>query len=420
VFGLVHAGRAWRMRRLLRQARRVGADLNRRVDAVATGMSMAPVEIRLASIPSPLVWGGLRPVILWPEALPRSVHARAIDGLLAHELAHVKRRDHWIGWLELAAGCAWWWNPLFWHVRRHVRANAELACDAWVAEVAPDSRRHFAEALLAFSIGSPSLPAPIPAIGVRSGHRRLMERRLAMIMRAQVPVRLSRLALCTVALVAALAFPAWAQRSTSTSPQPSQPASRPSTSAAPATQAASPGAPPTVVRYTPARRIAVAGRSIATAPMVVESSADGRTFEAVVPVTTQYVPSDDGDLPAEAQDLVRRFGETTAQTRREAEEAIARERAALVDRLQKLQDSEAKAGHLDQALAIRAQVRALQRGTPLTYTYSTSTGGTVMSHGEAGFSDGFVIAPPTPPPPPPPAAPGRPVAPPEPPAPPRR
>jgi len=34
-------------------------------------------------------------------------------GIIAHELAHMHRRDHWITWLELGASIPWWWNPLF-------------------------------------------------------------------------------------------------------------------------------------------------------------------------------------------------------------------------------------------------------------------------------------------------------------------
>ena len=42
-----------------------------------------------------------------------------VDGLLVHELAHVKRRDHLVGWIELAAGVVWWWNPCSGSSDRH-------------------------------------------------------------------------------------------------------------------------------------------------------------------------------------------------------------------------------------------------------------------------------------------------------------
>ena len=71
--------------------------------------------------------------------------------LLLHELAHVKRRDHIVGWIELVAGIVWWWNPLFWFVRSALREQAELACDVWVITTLPNGRRAYAESLLALS-----------------------------------------------------------------------------------------------------------------------------------------------------------------------------------------------------------------------------------------------------------------------------
>src|SRR5205823_4430356 len=132
----------------------------------------------------------------------------------------------WVGWLELIAACIWWWNPLFWYVRHQLRENAELACDAWVVQTLPKGRRAYAEALLAvcecMSGGRDpdhsnkgvrrSPAAPMPAVGVSTGGRRFLERRLAMILRERVALRLPRLGLITVALLALVALPAWSQK----------------------------------------------------------------------------------------------------------------------------------------------------------------------------------------------------------------
>ncbi len=54
---------------------------------------------------------------------------------------HLRRRDHWVGWLLLAAGCVWWWHPLFWWVpstgsrgRAGVRRLA-VAAPSWVTSL---------------------------------------------------------------------------------------------------------------------------------------------------------------------------------------------------------------------------------------------------------------------------------------------
>jgi len=77
-----------------------------------------------------MVWGLGRAQLLWPARLLEGMPAGWQRAVLAHELAHLKRRDHWVGWLQLAAACLWWWYPLFWYVRGQLRREAELACDA--------------------------------------------------------------------------------------------------------------------------------------------------------------------------------------------------------------------------------------------------------------------------------------------------
>ena len=80
----------------------------------------------------------------------RIVQTHAVDDktVIVHELAHLRRRDHWVGWLQLAGECIFWWNPLFWFVRRQIRFQAELSCDAWVMRLLPEARRAYAEALI--------------------------------------------------------------------------------------------------------------------------------------------------------------------------------------------------------------------------------------------------------------------------------
>ena len=44
-----------------------------------------------------------------------------------HALAHLRRRDHWVRYLELAATCAYWWHPAAWWARAALRE----AVDRW-------------------------------------------------------------------------------------------------------------------------------------------------------------------------------------------------------------------------------------------------------------------------------------------------
>jgi hypothetical protein len=128
--------------------------------------------------------------------------------VLVHELAHLRRRDHLVRWLELAATVVHWWNPLFWLVRRQLRAHAELACDAWVTGILPDARRPYAEALLEVCARSSHAAAPSAAVGI-GGEGRDFQRRLTMIMRDRAQCRLAAEAKLFVVLLALAALPAW-------------------------------------------------------------------------------------------------------------------------------------------------------------------------------------------------------------------
>lgn len=86
----------------------------------------------------PMVWWAFgRPRLLLPAALWAGLDDAKRDALILHELAHLKRRDHWVRIVELLATAAYWWDPLVWWVRREMRACEEQCCDAWVGWLMP-------------------------------------------------------------------------------------------------------------------------------------------------------------------------------------------------------------------------------------------------------------------------------------------
>jgi beta-lactamase regulating signal transducer with metallopeptidase domain len=193
--------------RLLRRGRDAPAALSQDVARLAARLRVRPPQVRvLPGIASPLVCGLGRPLLLWPEALCDRLSSLCQRAVIVHELAHLRRRDHWVAWLRAAAGCLWWWNPLYWFVFRQLGRNAELACDAWVIGTLPDARRAYAEALLAVAGLSSKTAVPAPAVGMR-GSRRDFERRLIMVMRDSVPCKAPVLALVAVGVLAVAILP---------------------------------------------------------------------------------------------------------------------------------------------------------------------------------------------------------------------
>ncbi len=205
-----------RLVRLSRHAEPVPQWLHDQVAGIAAKLGVRLPEIIVApGIRTPFVCCLARPRLYWPSALARSSAANPAQnperwrGVIAHELAHLARRDHWVAWLELAAGWLWWWNPVFWYVRSQLRESAELACDAWVVAALPRSRRAYAESLVEVS-ELVSAAAPLaPVLGVSTGAGRAFQRRLTMILRERVPCKVSWQGLLGVGLLTLVALPSW-------------------------------------------------------------------------------------------------------------------------------------------------------------------------------------------------------------------
>ena len=99
-------------------------------------------------IRSPFILGVFRPRIY----LPSDLDGVARDSVIAHEQAHLHRRDHWwkpLGFLLLMVH---WFNPLMWVAYILLCRDIEAACDERVVRdmTAPD-RKTYSEVLLACS-----------------------------------------------------------------------------------------------------------------------------------------------------------------------------------------------------------------------------------------------------------------------------
>ena len=167
-----------------------------------------PELLVVPDLGTPMLWCLGRPQLLLPGRLVKTLPLDRWRGILTHELAHLRRGDHWVSRLELAAGLIWWWNPLYWLTRARLDAEAELACDAWVVWALPKDRLTYAEVSL-ISVPTLSLARPLaPTLGV-AGSGRFFERRLTMILHNHVPCRLSPLGLLAACLLVSVALPSW-------------------------------------------------------------------------------------------------------------------------------------------------------------------------------------------------------------------
>ena len=217
VLGLA-AVRSRRFAKLVRRGQLASPELRARVRRIARSMGLRhvpPTRIVTARIP-PLLWhrpGALR--LLLPAGLFERLAPAEQDALIAHELAHVRRRDHWVRYLELVATAAYWWNPVVWWARHELRREEEQCCDAWVLQALAANPKDYGRALvktLEFLAG-PRVALPALACGA-AGAASLKERLVMILDRRllHVPTRLQLAALAVVAGASLLFFPTWAQR----------------------------------------------------------------------------------------------------------------------------------------------------------------------------------------------------------------
>lgn len=115
LFAIRFAAGAWQFRRLMSDAR--------------PSDRAFPVPVVISrGVPGPLVGGIFRPHIVLPEDSAQWSPAR-YRAVLAHELAHIRRRDPAILLLSQIASAVYWFHPLCWFAAARLRMESERACD---------------------------------------------------------------------------------------------------------------------------------------------------------------------------------------------------------------------------------------------------------------------------------------------------
>ena len=113
-------------------------------------------------IDTPFILGIFRPRIY----LPSSMEPDSASHVLAHERAHIARKDHWwkpFGYLLLSVH---WFNPVLWLAYILLCRDIELACDEKVIrDMAVPEKKAYSEALLSCSVNRRMIAACPLAFG---------------------------------------------------------------------------------------------------------------------------------------------------------------------------------------------------------------------------------------------------------------
>jgi len=136
-----------------------------------------------ARIKTPALFGFVRPRLLLPAGMIEDAGREELRYIFLHELAHLKHRDIYLGWLTGWLQILHWFNPLVWFAFHRMRSDRELSCDALVlSRTGEEKSEEYGKAIVGF-LRRFSRSRPLPAMAGILENPSLMKRRLAMIVR---------------------------------------------------------------------------------------------------------------------------------------------------------------------------------------------------------------------------------------------
>ncbi|GAB3873025.1 hypothetical protein GCM10028824_24110 [Hymenobacter segetis] len=128
--------------------------------AVRSGVKRPVALLESALVQVPLVVGHLRPVILLPLGTVAGLSPACLEAILAHELAHVLRRDYLVNLLQTVAEVLFFYHPAVWFMANCVRTERENCCDDTATALVGGDPLRLARALTALAEWSQSAVVP--------------------------------------------------------------------------------------------------------------------------------------------------------------------------------------------------------------------------------------------------------------------
>jgi beta-lactamase regulating signal transducer with metallopeptidase domain len=118
---------------------------------LAVAESMGVIRARLLLSPEPLTpmaCGLFRPAVVVPRSLVEQFTPDEQRAIFAHELAHHRRFDPLVLWIQWGFVAIWWFHPLAWTLNRTILRLREQCCDDLVIIEKQATREQYGAALL--------------------------------------------------------------------------------------------------------------------------------------------------------------------------------------------------------------------------------------------------------------------------------
>jgi len=199
----------WKTRRIAGQASAVSLEGGLAAIWALYSERMSGRDARIycsRAVSGPVVVGMRRAVLLVPEGFLATVAQEDWEAALAHEFAHIERRDFLksVAYGALALPVAW--HPVARVIAARIAESREVVCDEMAADAA-QGRKEYAHSLLRLAqmlVDGPRRE-PLQAIGIFDGNT--LERRVMTLLRKPVEMKKARrlvsVAACTAMAVAA-------------------------------------------------------------------------------------------------------------------------------------------------------------------------------------------------------------------------
>ncbi|HTJ27083.1 MAG TPA: pentapeptide repeat-containing protein [Candidatus Limnocylindria bacterium] len=125
----------WRVRGLKHRSSPLDAALSDELPWLTEVGPGREIYLRLSyEAETPVAIGFRRPVILIPTELATADGLAAIEPLVLHEHAHLRRYDDWTNLAQRVIERLFWFNPLVWVIGRRIALEREIASDDAVVE----------------------------------------------------------------------------------------------------------------------------------------------------------------------------------------------------------------------------------------------------------------------------------------------
>jgi beta-lactamase regulating signal transducer with metallopeptidase domain len=129
-----------KMWKVVRDATSVSDFWYKKLDSLKCRMG-GKSHVRLKSshdVGIPFIWGVTRPVIIIPVMYFTRLNPKEIEGILLHELAHIKKYDFLLNIIQLLVESLFFYHPIIWWFSYRARMFREYRCDALVTRHTED------------------------------------------------------------------------------------------------------------------------------------------------------------------------------------------------------------------------------------------------------------------------------------------